>query len=139
MNAIRRHARGFVITPVEHHRVDVEAYLAYRSDDPYAVQLELSVAEHTVMWTFGRALLTDGLGTASGEGDVRLQPLADDALLVELRSAEGHCKLQLESRDVRQFLAMSYDLVAQHSEREWLDVDFDAELMALQADGRRCP
>jgi hypothetical protein len=133
MDTIRHHARASVLTPTGTSRVAIDTELVYRADDPYAVHLDLTVdGGETVTWTFGRGLLAAGLDVATGEGDVRLQPLDDDELLVELHSAAGYkSDVLLDASAARQFVANSYQLVPAHCESEWLDIDFDAELQLL--------
>ena len=51
----------------------VYAELRYRCDDPFAVQMRLSIpGSQLVTWTVGRDLLSTGLAQPSGLGDVHI-------------------------------------------------------------------
>ena len=61
----------------------VHAQFRYRSVDPFAVQLRVSVVRfQAISWTFSRDLLIAGTSRPSGIGDVRIYP-GGDGLLIE--------------------------------------------------------
>ena len=64
----------------------VKAELRYYCDDPFAVQMVMSIDQSpAVSWTFGRELLINGTTMPSGIGDVQVFP-THDGLIIELRS-----------------------------------------------------
>src|SRR5664280_3880046 len=64
----------------------VHAELRYRCDDPFAVQMRLSIpGSQLVTWTVGRDLLSTGLAQPSGLGDVHIYPTGG-CVVIELRT-----------------------------------------------------
>jgi len=131
MDAIRTRTEAVTVTSDGVSELPVAVALTYRPDDPYAVTVELSTAGDSVTWLFGRSLLADGTVTATGEGDVRVEPLGNGAVVVQLRSPEGAVEVHLRRDDVMAFLESSLELVPRSRESEWLATDFDAELRLL--------
>ena len=65
---------SFLVSEELSFRIPVE--LRYESTDPYAVRLTFHLpGDAPVTWAFGRELLVDGVGGASGDGDVRISPV----------------------------------------------------------------
>ncbi|MFE9428613.1 SsgA family sporulation/cell division regulator [Kitasatospora sp. NPDC006697] len=107
--------------------VPVPATLAYRSAEPYAVRLELSVgAGEPVRWVFARELLRTGLRRAVGDGDVSVRPgtgeLADRVVLT-LVGEDSTGRLRVGRADLRRFLRRTEELVPAGREHEHLDLD----------------
>ena len=113
----------------------VVAGLRYESDDPWAVR----VAFHTggdgdgiVEWMFARQLLTDGIATACGEGDVRVWPsVHGDERVVNLAMASpsGSALFEIDRDALVEFLQQTY--LAVPTGHECDVVDFDTELQQL--------
>jgi Streptomyces sporulation and cell division protein, SsgA len=126
----------------------VPAVLRYRSDDPFAVRLAfldidpdlggpdlgtpdlsapgLADAGHVtdaIEWVFARDLLTDGLHTPTGEGDVHVWPFGPSDLMIELRSGASTALVITPQVAVRMFLCHAYAIVPAGSEPGHLDLD----------------
>ena len=117
----------------------VRADLSYDAADPYAV----SVAFHTgsgahadvVEWTFARQLLTDGVTSPVGQGDVQVWPsttAGQQVVCLSLSSPSGKALFEVPVPELVEFLTMTYAAVPTGSESDHVDVD--AELMALLSD-----
>ncbi|MCW2822354.1 MAG: sporulation protein SsgA, partial [Marmoricola sp.] len=52
----------------------LEGLLVFDPADPFAVAMHLEARSGTVVWTFARELLAEGLYTPSGDGDVQVWP-----------------------------------------------------------------
>ena len=116
----------------------VLANISYEPTDPYAVH----VAFHTggergiVQWSFARQLLTDGVGRAVGEGDVRVWPTRIDGVptvCLALSSPSGSAVFEVGQAELVEFLTRSYAVVPTGNETDF--IDFDAELALLLWDG----
>ena len=112
----------------------VRAALAYDAGDPYAV----SVCFHTgtgdaVQWTFARQLLTDGVTSPTGFGDVRTWPAAGErgpVVCLSLTSPSGSALFELPVPELVEFLTMTYAAVPTGAETDHVDVE--GELAELQ-------
>ena len=103
----------------------VHAEFRYRSDDPFAVQLLLSVDQSpAITWVFGRDLLVAGVRGPAGIGDVQIFPV-HDGTVIELRSGEHSARLLAHTPDVLDFLDRSVGLVPAGSESAYLEVESD--------------
>ncbi|MET9001184.1 SsgA family sporulation/cell division regulator [Amycolatopsis sp. NPDC004169] len=108
----------------------VPAELEYDTLDPYAVAVVLHAGPSAVRWLFGRDLLADGLLARCGDGDVRIGPAGDPALVVvELSSPDGAAVLEAPAKEIAAFLDQTYDVVPAGSESDWFD--FDEEMAKL--------
>jgi hypothetical protein len=108
----------------------VPAELEYDTLDPYAVAVVLHAGPSAVRWLFGRDLLADGLLARCGDGDVRIGPAGDPALVVvELSSPDGAAVLEAPAQEIAAFLDRTYDVIPAGSESDWFD--FDEELAKL--------
>ncbi|MCC9307955.1 SsgA family sporulation/cell division regulator [Kitasatospora sp. RB6PN24] len=92
------------------------ADLEYAAADPYAVRLTFHLpGDAPVSWVFGRELLVDGLHGPSGEGDVRVRPVAGTGRVPEiailLRAPEGDALLRCAAPPVSGFLDRAGRLV----------------------------
>ena len=76
----------------------VHAELRYRCDDPFAVQMRLSIpGSQLVTWTVGRDLLSTGLAQPSGLGDVHIYPTGG-CVVIELRTQAPTARLVADRR-----------------------------------------
>ena len=111
----------------------VRASMAYDAADPYAVR----IAFHTgtgdaVQWTFARQLLTDGVTSPAGQGDVRTWPANNErgqVVCLSLTSPSGSALFEVPVPELVEFLTMTYAAVPTGTEGD--HVDFDAELAEL--------
>ncbi|MFG3029670.1 SsgA family sporulation/cell division regulator [Streptomyces sp. NPDC048253] len=107
--------RARLIT-AEDQELPVPATLRYDSTDPFAVHVdfppEVSLAGEAVTWTFGRALLEQGVSGPAGSGDVHIWPCGPVRTVVEFHSPLGLALLQFETGALRRFLLRSYAVVA---------------------------
>ena len=106
--------------------VPVQVEMRYDTRDPYAVQAAFRTGRAGwVEWVFSRDLLTEGLITAAGDGDVRIRPSSSEAetVEIELNSPSGHATFRALTREVSDFLARTHDVIAPGSEDDWLDLE----------------
>ncbi|WP_194919069.1 SsgA family sporulation/cell division regulator [Catenulispora rubra] len=111
----------------------VPAVLRFRSDDPFAVRLAFLDVDPDrggdggvvdgIEWVFARDLLTDGLHTPTGEGDVHVWPFGPGDLMIELRSGASTALVITPQIAVRMFLCHAYAIVPAGSEPRHLDLD----------------
>ncbi|GAA3770886.1 SsgA family sporulation/cell division regulator [Streptomyces coacervatus] len=108
-------ARGRLITADE-RELPVPATLRYAATDPLAVHLdfppEVSLDGTGVTWTFGRALLQEGLRRPAGGGDVQIWPCGPALTVLELHSPYGMALLRFDTAALRRFLLRTYAVVA---------------------------
>ncbi|KQX63984.1 MULTISPECIES: SsgA family sporulation/cell division regulator [unclassified Streptomyces] len=125
-------ARARLIT-AEDQELPVPATLRYDSADPFAVHVdfppEVSLAGEAVTWTFGRALLEQGVSGPAGSGDVHIWPCGPVRTVVEFHSPLGLALLQFDTGALRRFLLRSYAVVA--AGREDVGAAVDQGLEAL--------
>ncbi|GAB2832691.1 SsgA family sporulation/cell division regulator [Lentzea nigeriaca] len=122
------------VTVVEFIRPDgtVESMnvdLQYRSDDPHAVTLRFQARDQESTWVVGRELLSDGLLSPAGIGDVRLRPGHGDVLVLELFTEDSHAVFHLSADELSRFLDSTYAAVPAGQEV----VDFELLLKDLLA------
>ncbi|WP_406010646.1 SsgA family sporulation/cell division regulator [Streptomyces sp. NBC_00637] len=124
--------RARLIT-AEDQELPVPATLRYDSGDPFAVHVdfppEVSLAGEAVTWTFGRALLEQGVNDPAGSGDVHIWPCGPVRTVVEFHSPLGLALLQFDTGALRRFLLRSYAVVA--AGREDVGAAVDQGLEAL--------
>ncbi|MDR6979018.1 hypothetical protein J2X68_005752 [Streptomyces sp. 3330] len=124
--------RARLIT-AEDQELPVPATLRYDSAEPFAVHVdfppEVSLAGDAVTWTFGRALLEQGVSGPAGSGDVHIWPCGPVRTVVEFHSPLGLALLQFETGALRRFLLRSYAVVA--AGREDVGAAVDRGLEAL--------
>ncbi|MBK3625202.1 MULTISPECIES: SsgA family sporulation/cell division regulator [Streptomyces] len=117
----------------EDQELPVPATLRYDSADPFAVHVdfppEVSLAGESVTWTFGRALLEQGVDGPAGSGDVHIWPCGPVRTVVEFHSPLGLALLQFDTGALRRFLLRSYAVVA--AGREDVGAAVDRGLEAL--------
>lgn len=103
----------------------VHAEFIYRSDDPYAIQLLLSIDQSpAITWVFGRDLLQSGVQAPAGMGDVQVFPV-HDGTVIELRSGNHTARLLTHSPDVVEFLDRTVEIVPVGSESEYVEIESD--------------
>ncbi|MFH0173719.1 SsgA family sporulation/cell division regulator [Streptomyces cacaoi] len=124
--------RARLIT-AEDQELPVPATLRYDSTDPFAVHVdfppEVSLAGEAVTWTFGRALLEQGVSGPAGSGDVHIWPCGPVRTVVEFHSPLGLALLQFDTAALSRFLLRSYAVVA--AGREDVGAAVDQGLEAL--------
>ena len=112
--------------------VPMPCTLHYAVDDPFAVSATFHSAEGSVTWVFSRELLLAGLHGASGEGDIRVEPMhrtSRSVLRFELSSPSGRAIIEGPHDQVRQFADQTVELLPPGF--EWQYLNFDAALSAL--------
>jgi hypothetical protein len=115
----------------------VLAGLRYSADDPWAVTVTFQTGgegDGLVEWMFARQLLTEGVASPAGEGDVRVWPETHgDERVVNLAMASpsGSALFEIDRNDLVEFLQQTYLAVPTGSEDTV--VDLDAELAQLLA------
>lgn len=106
--------------------VPVQVEMRYDTRDPYAVQAAFRTGRSGwVEWVFSRDLLTEGLITAAGDGDVRIRPADTEgvAVEIELNSPSGHATFRAGVREISDFLTRTHEVIAPGSEDDWLDLE----------------
>ena len=105
----------------------LEGELVFNPSDPYAVSMNLEARSGTVTWTFARDLLSQGLYSPSGDGDVQVWPClsgsGDAVVIIELCSPDGTALLQAPSRTVHDFVARTLEVVPAGDESAHLALD----------------
>ena len=114
---------------------EIDAELRYDPADPFAVSLAIGVdCGEPVIWTFARELLSAGVNSPSGEGDITVEPDMSHGFIGErqlrVTLATDCMATMLASTDrVVEFLVETYAVVPTGAELD--RVDFDAEIAAL--------
>ena len=105
----------------------LDAALGYDPADPYAVTATFRTPAGSVVWTFARELLSRGLTTPTGEGDVHIWPCLDSVgravVIIELSSPDGELIAQAPTQDVYRFVSRSLALVPAGLETSYVDMD----------------
>ncbi|MFP3986760.1 SsgA family sporulation/cell division regulator [Streptomyces sp. E11-3] len=112
----------------------IPATLHYDSRDPFAVRMAFpapaTLEGVEVSWAFARELLTLGVDSAAGDGDVRVRPYGYDRTVLEFHAPEGTAVVHVRTAELRCFLESTAVLVPLGHEHLLLDMDEDlAELM----------
>jgi hypothetical protein len=114
----------FELIQLDDRCVPVDVDLDYDPQEPHAIRISLALqGSEPVKWVVGRELLSDGLITRTGDGDVRVMPLSDDAALMEFRSADGEAWFRMPSGEIAEFLQDTFEVVPRNRESEWIDLD----------------
>jgi hypothetical protein len=117
----------------------IRASMTYDAADPYAVK----IAFHTgtgdaVQWTFARQLLTDGVTSPAGQGDVRTWPATSErgpVVCLSLSSPSGNALFEVPVPELVEFLTMTYAAIPTGTEADHVDVDAElAELLLIDPD-----
>jgi hypothetical protein len=105
----------------------LEGELVFNHSDPYAVSMHLQARSGTVTWTFARDLLSQGLYSPSGDGDVQVWPClsgsGDAVVMIELCSPDGTALLQAPSLTVHDFVVRTLEVVPAGEETAHLALD----------------
>jgi len=115
----------------------IVAGLRYEAADPWAVRVAFhtgSGGDGTVEWVFARQLLTDGVSSACGQGDVRVWPALhgrDRVVNLAMASPSGSALFEMDRNDLVGYLEQTYRVVPTGAESEV--VDLDAEIALLRA------
>ncbi|MFF6906752.1 SsgA family sporulation/cell division regulator [Streptomyces sp. NPDC012389] len=103
------------------------ATLSYDRKDPFAVRMAFpapATLEGTeVSWEFSRELLTAGVDTPTGEGDVRVRPFGYERTVLEFHAAEGIAMVHVRTAELRHFLERAQELVPVGDEYRYLELD----------------
>lgn len=120
----------------------VRAGLRYDVGDPYAVQVSFHTGASgdgdVVEWTFARSLLTDGVASPAGDGDVQVWPSTSAGLPVvclSLSSPSGKALFEVPHPELVQFLAQTYSAVPTGCESRHVDVDAELALLLWAGPG----
>ncbi|BDM71131.1 hypothetical protein HEK616_46180 [Streptomyces nigrescens] len=137
MSSVIDHAvQARLIATAPRSRV-IPASLRYDRTDPFAVRLVFPPAASLdgaeVVWTFGRELLEEGLYGPAGAGDVQVWPCTSEEIMVELRTDGGMAVVEFMAQELREFLELSYGVVAQGDEARHLDVEADLAALLREA------
>ena len=115
----------------------------YSGNDPYAVRMAFHVGtDEPVEWIFARDLLTAGIESRQGEGDVQVWPApascaeTDDldvigaaaetggkVLNIELSSPFGQAHFEAPAQAMSAFLQRSYQIVPAGRESSYIDIE----------------
>ncbi|MEU6372989.1 SsgA family sporulation/cell division regulator [Streptomyces sp. NPDC046909] len=114
----------------------IPAKLRYDRRDPFAVRMTFpapaTLEGVEVCWTFSRELLTAGLESSEGQGDVRVRPYGYDRTVLEFHAPEGTAVVHVRTGEVRRFLQATGELVPVGLEH--LQLDLDQQLVELMRD-----
>lgn len=103
------------------------AEFTYNPLDPFAVSILFHSDPSPVRWTFSRDLLIEGLYEPSGDGDVHvwpcLSPNGTAIVVLDLCSPGGEVMLQIQTRDLHEFINQMTSRVPLGAESEYFDVD----------------
>lgn len=106
---------------------EIEAVFGYRRNDPFAVTMTFRTDDGDVVWTFGRDLLSQGIHSPTGDGDVHVCPAASSAgrsmVSIELCSPDGQLSLLARSSEIEHFLTNTAAIVAPGAESNHINVD----------------
>jgi len=115
---------------------ELDAELRYDPSDPFAVSLAIGTeCGDPVVWTFARDLLSAGISSPSGEGDITIEPdlsagaEGDDRLLRITLATDCLATMIAPAGPVVEFLVETFTMVPTGAELD--RVDLDAELAAL--------
>jgi hypothetical protein len=138
MNAgvIRAHTNADLVNGEDVWLVAVS--LSWRPDDPYAIEMVFTRDpadpdkrgwRSTVGWLMSRELLTEGLSSPAGQGDVRVRPYPGDweVTVIELHGPTGSALFEFDTADLADFLDDTYDQVPDGAEDLIADLDDEIE------------
>ena len=111
----------------------VVAEISYDHSDPYAVRVAFHTGgDEIVEWTFARSLLTDGVTSPVGEGDVQVWPShanGQPVVCISLSSPSGRALFEAPLTGLVEFLTKTYAVVPTGSESDFVDVDAELALL----------
>ncbi|WP_367125580.1 SsgA family sporulation/cell division regulator [Streptomyces phytohabitans] len=105
--------------------VPLRACFSYHAEDPYVVLLDFyRDTRKPVRWVFARHLLTAGLKSSAGQGDVRVWRSACGSQVgLRLISDQGDALFMMPATALTEWLDRTYRLVPPGEEAGFLDVD----------------
>ena len=118
--------------------VPLVASLYYSKEDPYAIRIAFHVGlDEPVEWIFARELLSTGIESREGLGDVVVWPSSGSAdgmpgnvLNIELSSPFGQAHFEAPIKEISDFLKRTYAIVPAGEETDFVDVETElAELI----------
>jgi hypothetical protein len=117
------------------------ATLVYSREAPYAVRIAFHIGlDEPIEWIFARDLLSMGIETREGLGDVTVWPSAGSesdepgsVLNLRLSSPFGHAHFEVPARSISDFLGRTYQLVPAGEESEHIDVEAELNDLLRQA------
>jgi len=120
----------------------VRAGLNYDVLDPYAVQVGFHTGADgdgdVVEWTFARSLLSEGVASPTGDGDVQVWPSTSAGVPVvclSLSSPSGKALFEVPLAELVEFLGQTYEAVPSGSESDHVDVDAELALLLWAGPG----
>jgi hypothetical protein len=120
----------------------VRAGLHYDVHDPYAVQVGFHTGTagegDVVEWTFARNLLSEGVATPTGDGDVQVWPSSSGGspvVCLSLSSPSGKALFEVPLAELVEFLGQTYEAVPSGSESDHVDVDAELALLLWSEPG----
>jgi Streptomyces sporulation and cell division protein, SsgA len=122
--------------------VPMAASLSYSSEDPYAMRIAFNDGEdEAVEWTFARDLLSTGIESCEGMGDVRVWPsasswggVAGNVVNIELRAPSGRAHFEAPVEEISEFVRRTYEIVPAGKESDHVNVE--SELTELLRRGK---
>ncbi len=125
--------------------VPLVASLYYSRNDPYAVRMAFHVGtDEPVEWIFARDLLSAGIESRQGEGDVQVWPsepadAPEDGgsgavvLNIELSSPFGQAHFEAPAEAMAAFLKRTYSIVPAGKESGFVDIESELNDLLKQA------
>src|SRR5580693_423734 len=121
--------------------VPLVASLFYSKEDPYAIRIAFHVGlDEPVEWIFARDLLSLGIESREGLGDVVVWPSSGSAdgtsgrvLNIELSSPFGQAHFEAPIKEISDFLARTYAIVPEGEESDFVDVAAELTDLLKQA------
>src|SRR4051794_21249660 len=136
------HAPRTITTPLPltvatgNGEAELSGELRYDPSDPFAVSLAIGTeCGEPVVWTFARDLLSAGVGSPQGTGDITVEPDyatdmdSDERMLRITLATDCLATMLAPAGRVVEFLVETFTAVPTGSELD--RVDFDAEIAAL--------
>ncbi|WP_328923386.1 SsgA family sporulation/cell division regulator [Streptomyces sp. NBC_00190] len=116
-------------------RFPLRATFRWRPDAPLDVELTFHpVGGSDVTWVLGRDLLSRGIRTLAGEGDVRIQPTAGPGragqVLLRLGAKPPIALFTLDRAELHSWLEETWAVVPAGAEADCLDWEFLGGLLA---------
>ncbi|MFJ9624169.1 SsgA family sporulation/cell division regulator [Streptomyces sp. NPDC101181] len=103
------------------------ATLQYDRRYPFAVRMAFpapaTLEGAEVCWEFSRELLTEGVDSPAGQGDVRVRPYGYERTVLEFHAPEGIAMVHVRTEELRRFLERAQELVPVGDEHRHLDLE----------------
>lgn len=117
----------------------IQLELRYETRDPYAMEMIFNPGRTSqAHWMIARDLLSAGLVSRSGDGNVRISPRPDnpELVVIALTAPSGQGVFETRADVLARFLNDTYAIIASGDEHRWLSVD-DALSRLLLNDQRK--